>query len=305
MTDTILDAGTTDATTTDAVATDVATTTDVAATTDTTDAVVVPPVAETDWRTEYAGGDDKLLKFTGKYTDLKALIADAKKSKDSLLQRSASKLPDNPSDEEVAAYRKEQGIPDKPEGYLETLPKGLVVGDDDRPAIDEFVKSMHAVNAPKGAVDAALSTYYKLVEEQQSAEVDRINTAKDEGDDTLHAEWGADYKRNINAVNALIETMPVAVASALTEGVDSTGLPLANNPAVVQWLAGLALEQNPLNTVVPGQGANQASAVADEIAKLETMMGDQQGAYWKGPEAAKHQARFLELVTASEKMKGR
>lgn len=267
------------------------------------DPPVADPPADTDWRTELAGEDEKLSKYLGKFPSLKDLAKAAKGNNDKLLQRAASKLPENPTDEEVAAYRKEHGIPEKPEGYLDTLPNGLVVGDDDRPAVDAFLAEMHAISAPKPAVDAALSAYYKIVDDQIAAETERISTAKEEGVQALRDEWGADYKRNLNAVDAYLSTLPVEVSEALTGAVDGNGLPLANSPAMIQWLASIALEANPLNTVVPGAGANQASAVADEIATWENKMRDPNSDYWKGATAEKNQARLRSLYEARAKIK--
>lgn len=258
-----------------------------------------------DWRTDLAGEDDKLGKFLGKFPSLKDLAKAAKTANDKLLQRAGSKLPENPTDEEMAAYRTEHGIPDAPEGYLEKLSNGLVVGEDDRPAVDTFLSDMHAINAPKATVDAALQAYYKIVEAQQEAEIGRIAAAKEEGIQALRDEWGPDYKRNLNAVGAYLATLPPPVAEALSGGIDASGLPLASNPHVIQWIATQALEANPLNTVVPGHGASQASAVADEIAKWEGMMGDKQSEYWKGPNADKNQARLRDLYEAREKIGSR
>jgi hypothetical protein len=258
------------------------------------------PAPAADWRVELAGEDEKLGKFLGKFPDLKALASDAKSNRDKLMQRAAAKLPENPTDEELAAYRAEHGIPDKPDGYLDQLPSGLVVGDDDRPAVDAFLAEMHAINAPKPAVDAALSAYYKIAEEQQAVEVDRIAEAKEASINTLRDEWGADYKRNVNATDAYLSTLPPEVAEAF-DGVAPDGIPLKNNAAVIQWLAGIALEANPLNTVVPGHGSNQASAVADEIAAIEKRMREDRPGYNKDE---KMQERYRELITAQQKLKG-
>lgn len=264
-----------------------------------------------DWRATAAGEDAKLLKFLGKYTDPKAAFADLKKKNDALLQRAGSKLPDNPTDEEIAEYRKQQGIPDKPEGYLETLPKGLVVGDDDKPAVDAFAQAMHKANAPKGAVDAALAAYYEIAETQAAAEFERAEAARTDGIVALKEEWGSEYPRNINAVKALLGTIPAEVSLALAGGkddagnpipgaVDAQGIPLASNPHVIRWLASISLEQNPLNTVVPGAGANQASAVADEIAEIEKFMRTNQGEYFKDE---KKQERLRTLYAARDKIR--
>lgn len=256
-----------------------------------------------DWRTRLSGGDDKLLGYLGRYQSEKAFVEAAKKDRDAARSKTAIKLPDNPTDEELAAYRKENGIPDAPDGYMQSLPEGLVVGDADKPYVDQFLAKMHATNAPPAIANAALETYYGIVEEQQAALNDAANAAKNESIETLREEWGADYKRNLNVMHGYLDTLPAEVADAFRSGKDANGVPLGYNSAVLKWLTAQAMEANPVATVVPGAGANQASAIADEIANLEKMMGNRGSEYWKGPSAAKHQARYLELVTAREKLK--
>jgi hypothetical protein len=301
LTDTTTDT-TTDATTTavaDATAdttTIVGKTADTASTTDTTTATT------DDWRTRLAGDDSKLLGYLGRYTSEKAFVEAAKKDREAA--RNAPKpLSDDPTEEELAAYRTNFDVPDKPEGYLEKLPEGLVVGEDDRPIVDEFLAAMHEKNAPGSVTAAAIDTYYKIVEKQEAAIAERVAAAKTQAEDALREEWGADYRRNVNITQSYLETLPEAVQDAITDGFDGKGTPLGSNAAIVKWLAGLALEANPVATVVPGAGSNQASAIADEMANLEKLMGDTNSDYWKGPKAAGMQKRYLQLVEAKQKLK--
>lgn len=260
------------------------------------------PPAE-DWRSQLSGGDEKLLGFLGRYQSPKAFVEAAKKDRDAAHAKTAIKLPDNPTDEELAAYRKENGIPEAPEGYLASLPEGLVVGEDDKPFVDQFLAKMHGVNAPPGVTNAALETYYDIVENQVAELNDKANAAKNESIETLREEWGPDYKRNLTVMHGYLDTLPEEVANAFRTGKDANGVPLGYNSAVLKWLTAQALENNPVATVVPGAGANQASAIADEMAALQKEMGNRNSGYWKGPEAAKKQARFRELAAAAEKLK--
>lgn len=256
-----------------------------------------------DWRARLSGGDEKLLGYLGRYQSEKAFVEAAKKDRDAARAKTAIKLPDNPTDEELAAYRKENGIPEAPEGYLASLPEGLVVGEDDKPFVDQFLTKMHGVNAPPGVTNAALETYYDIVENQVAELNDKANAAKNESIETLREEWGPDYKRNLTVMHGYLDTLPEEVANAFRTGKDANGVPLGYNSAVLKWLTAQALEHNPVATVVPGAGANQASAIADEMAALQKEMGDRNSGYWKGPEAAKKQARFRELAAAAEKLK--
>lgn len=256
--------------------------------------------ANDDWRADMAGDDPELLKFLGRHQSKATALKEFKQIHADIRSGKYRKpLGDDPTDEEVAAYRKDFGIPDKPEGYLEALPDGLVVGDDDRPFVDTFLSKMHGANAPKSAVDQALSAYYEIVEDQVASEMEAIDQAKLASTDLLRQEWGPDYRRNLNIMHSHLDTLPEAVKEAFTLGKGPDGVPLGYNPEVLKWLTGLALEANPHATVVPGAGANQASAISDEIAKIEKMMRDDRKAYNADERI---QARYRELITARDKL---
>lgn len=268
-----------------------------------------PPASDPpadDWRARLAGDDKKLLGYLARVPSERELVARVKKHDDDIKAGKYLKpLGDDATDEEKAVWRAALGVPEKPEGYMEKLPEGLVVGDDDKPYVDKFFEKMHGADAPPGLTAAALDAYYEIVEEQAAAEAEAANAVKSESIEALREEWGADYKRNLNAMHGLLDTLPEPVADAFRHGKGADGMPLGYNAEVIKWLTGLALEANPLATVVPGGGTNQATAVAEEMAALEAKMGNRQSDYWKGPKAASQQARYLELVEASEKLKAR
>lgn len=280
-----------------------------------TDPVVAPVIEDKpvdDWRTRMATADgvvdDKLLGYLGRYQSETAAMAEFKKQRDAIASgKYIRPLGDNASEEELTAYRTMFGVPGAPEGYLEKLPDGLVVGDDDRPAVDKILTAMHGMNAPKPVVEAMLSTYYDIVDQQYADTQARNETAKTEGIEALTGEWGPDYKRNINAVKSYLGTLPEPVQEALMGATLPDGTSIGNNPAVIQFLAGLALEQNPLVTVVPGAGANQADAIADEIGQIEAKMGNRTSEYWKGDKddagQTKLQRRLLTLYDARDKIR--
>lgn len=262
-----------------------------------------PAAANDDWRTRIAGEDADLLKFLGRHGSEAAF---AKEAKDNLAAIRGGKfikpLSDDPSESEVAEYRKQLAIPDKPEGYVEKLPDGLVIGEADKPFVDEFLSVMHGVNAPPKDVHAALGAYYTIIEKQTAAATEADAAAKRASEDALREEWGGDYRRNINIVDGLLETLDADVRDALTTGYDANGVSLGNNAAVVKFLASIALERNPTATVVPGSGATQLSTIEGEIAEIKKVMRDNRAEYNRNQ---KMQDRYLDLLSAQEKLKAR
>jgi hypothetical protein len=260
-----------------------------------------PPAEPDDWRARLAGDDKKLLGYLARIPSEKAAFERLKKYEDDFKAGKFLKpLGDKPTDEEVAAWRAQLGVPEKPEDY--TLSEGLVVGDEDKPFVDKFLASMHGANAPPAVVNAALETYYGIVEEQAAQEAEIANTAKSESIEALREEWGGDYKRNLNVMHGYLDTLPEEVANAFRYGKGADGVPLGFNAAVLKWLTERAMETNPVATVVPGAGTNQASAIADEIARIEKVMREDRTAYNRDD---KMQARYRELIGAQLRLDGK
>ena len=86
-----------------------------------------------------------------------------------------STLPPNATEEQVKAWRSENGIPEAPEKYELKLKDGLVIGEEDKPIIDAFLKSAHGANMTAQQASQAVDWYYEEVERQtaQRAELQR------------------------------------------------------------------------------------------------------------------------------------
>src|SRR5690606_11096008 len=134
----------------------------------------------TDWREQLANGDEKLLSVLKRYTSPKswsdAAFALRQKMSSGELKRAAPGKDAKP--EEIAAWRKEMGIPESPDKYDLTLEGGLVIGDEDKPYISKFTERMHGKNASNEVVKEAVSAYYEIVEEQKQQRLDLDNQQK-------------------------------------------------------------------------------------------------------------------------------
>lgn len=272
------------------------------------DPPVSPPAAD-DWRTQFAGDDPKLRGYLDKHASPKAMAERLKRYDDEFKAGKYIKpLDDGASDDDKAAYRKALGVPDAIDGYLDKLPNALVIGDDDRGelGLDPYLAAFHELNLPKSASDKLISLYKAQVDAVAAAQAEETANADNDyaaaNTATLKEEWGPDYRRNINVADGYIATLPDDVKAAFLEGRGPDGRPLGSNPAMIQWITGLAMEANPYSTVVPATG-NQAAAAADRIATIKGMMGDREGAYYKGPKSAALQKEYRDLLEANERAK--
>lgn len=256
------------------------------------------------WREEYAGTDEKVLKRLQRYTTPKAALDAMIEAQNKIADGSYKKLPENATAEQLAEYRKANGIPEKPEAYLEKLPDGLVIGEEDKPLIEKFTKAFHDKNADPSVVHAAIKTYYDIVDEQEGLRAEANVAAKTATEDTLRAEWGPDYRSNTNLINSFLGSMPKDLQDELFQSSKPDGTQIMNNSAMLKWLAQQARELNYTGAVLPN-GEASAKSLESEINTLKGMMGDRSSKYWKGPESAALQARYRELVELQQKIASR
>lgn len=274
-------------------------------TTDTT-ATAVKTVWGDDWREQYSGTDDKRLGLLKRYASPKDVL-DAhfalKQRVDAGELKSTKALPPNANSQEVAAWRKENGVPDNAGDYLQNLPNGLVIGEADKPALTNFAEAMHKANMPASAVHQAIG-WYNAHQEQQAADVAKADAeTRAKTEDTLRAEWGRDYRTNINvAKDFLVNTAGAELADQIMEAVLPDGSRVGDNAKALQWLTRSAREVNPISTLVPSAGGDAGATVDSEIAKIEKVMKENRAAYNRD---APMQDRLLQLYDARTRLTAR
>lgn len=253
-----------------------------------------------DWRLKAAGGDEKVAKSFERFASPKAL-ADSYRALNQRLSSGElqSKLPRDAKPEELAKWRTENGIPEQPDAY--EMPEGIVVGDLDKPGISKFLAAMHGENASPAQVKAGLKTYYEIKEDALAQLAENDLAHRDEVADALRAEWGAEYRGNINGINAFLESAPAGIKDKLLTARMGDGRAVANDPAFMGWLAQVAREVNPVGTVVPA-GGDQMGAINTELDSIRKVMREDRKTYDKDE---KMQARFRELLDAQEKRGGK
>ncbi len=210
------------------------------------------------------------------------------------------------SPEDIAAWRKEVGIPDTPDGYKIEPPKGVVFGDTDKPMLSSFAAHAHANNWDQKTLNDAISWYGQHQEAQLADLAAKDDSFKVEATDQLREMWpGQEYYRNTNAAKSFINTLPKDFQDLFATGRTADGRIMGDHPVILATIAQIAREVNPAASVVPAGTQDAPKAIDTELSQLRTMMRDASGPYHRGPEAAKNQARYRELLNAQEKMKGR
>jgi hypothetical protein len=205
--------------------------------------------------------------------------------------------------EEVARWRDDNGIPQTPDGYK--MPDGVVLGENDKPIVDDFLKTAHERNWSPDQVQTAVSWFMERQANQADAITARDTEQRMAAEDELRSEYGPQYRNEVKRAYEFLRTAPEGLGESIMGGRLADGRLVGDAPEVIRWLNGLQREMNPAATVVPGAGTNAVQAIEAELASLNKLMGDRGSEYWKGPTAARLQARARELISAQQKTRQR
>lgn len=245
-----------------------------------------------DWQARLAGEDKDELKQISRYQS----PADIWKKARSLEKRLSSGeyravLPKDPTPEDLAAWRKDNDIPEAPEKY--DL-KGVKIADIDKDIVAGFLKAAHGANMTPAQAKVAVESYYAEQERQFQVRAEKDETQRQATLDALNTEWGAGYRRNINLIKGtILAKFPEDVRDLIASARLPDGTAVFNNVSAVKGLAALALEINPAGIVAPGGQGDIAKAALDEYRELQTFMREKRTAYNK--DSAK-QERMMALI---------
>lgn len=267
---------------------------------ETEEKVVHPADWPEDWREKLAGDDAKFLAHLKRYTS-PANYAKAGFDAQQKIRSGEFKKPlaDDASDEEKAAWRKEHGIPETPDKYLETIDLGgFVPGDAEKPLINDFAKVAHGLNLPPASVSKVMQWYYGNQEKAQ-AEQQQIDVQyKQDSLVDLRTELGAEFRPSMQGMSNFLEGMPALKNAVMGRGPD--GHVIINNPAVARELMALSKNQNPYAGLVPAGEKDQAKGAADRLKEIVQIYATDPAKYQREGLEAEH----MRLVEAQAKASG-
>lgn len=299
-------ATTTASATTTAAATTAAATT--AAATTTTQTATAQSAVAADWRKEIAGENAEWGKTLERFASPKAMFESYQALRTKMSSgelKSVTPFPEKGTPEQQTAWRKEQGLPEKPEGYAEHLKfdNGLVVGEEDKPGVDAFLKAAHSANYTPAQAKAAVGWYFQQKEVEAEARATQDKEIATKTIDALRAEWGSEYRTNMNGMHALLDTAPAGVKDKFMNGRLADGTPIMSDPDTLRFLTHLYRQVNPVSTVVPAGDDNQmAKSIDDELSSIKNVMSTDRKKYNNDE---KMQLRYRQLVAAKQKLEER
>lgn len=214
-------------------------------------------------------------------------------------------LPKDATPEQVTAWRKDNGVPEKAEGYIDALKD---VSDGAKSVITPYLGALHEMNlSPANAAKLVTVLEAQRVHNVEArSEADNQLRAKTE--DALRADWGNNYRAEINNVHGLLNGAPEGVRNAILSARTPDGNALVGTPEAMRWLAQLARTVNPYSIPVGGDGGLlDAKGVEARVAEIEGFMRAPNGSenYKKYYGNEKLQAEYRTLIDAREQLKKR
>lgn len=256
-----------------------------------------------DWRKELAGDDADTLKQLERFSTGKDFSKAYREAQTKIRSGDLAKpLPKDATPEQIAEWRKGNGVPEKPDGYFASMPNGLVIGADDKPMFDAVAGELHKLNVKPEVMHALAGWYYGMQDEQVEAQKVGDAEAKTKLTGALKTAWGNDYGANANVYASYIASAPKEVQEFLTQARGPDGSFLLYNPAVVSWLTSQAREINPGGHIVPAGGDSSAQGLAAERDGILKVMREDRPRYNRD---SAMQARLTQLNEAIAKLQER
>lgn len=256
-----------------------------------------------DWRDKLAKGDTKRLERLARFASPEALLVAQEEAQRKISEgiKPKGKPGEKATDEEWAAYRKQNNIPDAVDDYVKAiaLPDKRVIGEDDKPVVAAFAERAIKKGIAPGDMAEMIDEYYAMQEEQQFQQATRDAEFKKEAEASLKSEWGGDMSGNFAAMRPYFESVAPQLFENLMGGRLADGMKVGNHPDVLKFFAHKAVAENPMATIVPAGGSSTES-LNNEIKAMEARMRDDRAAWHKDTAA---QERYRKLITAQEKIK--
>jgi len=262
--------------------------------------------AATDWREERlqalgleAGSEDytKRLNQLKRFTDEGSVVKSLFEAQDKIRKGEVSNgLPENATDEQLAEYRKANGIPASAEEYVTS--EGLVLGEADTRIMGAVHEVALANNIPAEAMAGLTDAMMKAREVEDKARTQQDGVDRQACERALTETWGQEMATNKNMINGMLNQLPADVKDGLAGARMPDGSGVFNNPSILMAFSDWARKLNPAATVVDGSSSNPVGDINTELKALEAQMGTEEWASNK-----EGQARYLKLTEARQNMK--
>ena len=211
---------------------------------------------------------------------------------------SAPVLPDNPTDDDIKAYREALGVPQKHDAYFEGLGDDAIAEADKGMFEDFFEHVLHKNHLPASVAADAASWWKDMQQSMEEVRGEADNEIKAQTEDHLRGEWGRDYRTNVGILNNFVAKLPESIREGFQNARLPDGTPIMYHPDLVKALVGIENEINPASHITPA-GGDPGANVEERIAEIQKQMKTNRHAYNKDE---KMQAEYRDLLTLRDKL---
>lgn len=232
-----------------------------------------------DWREKIANGDEKHLAELKRFASFENYARSQRALRQKISSGELKKVADfDPEwdDARKTAWRQENGIPDKPEGYMPPAVEGYEWSEKDKVAMTPLLERLHGLNAKPEIVQAMQSYYAEAVQAGREMRAAADREHKVETEDTIRSEWGNDYRPNLKLTQRALNDPEIfpggmeegGIGRALMTARTDDGRRLINSPQVLNWLAQVAREHYGEGALIPSQEASALNSREEELLKV-------------------------------------
>lgn len=254
-----------------------------------------------EWRDRLADGNADLAKILSRYASPAAVGKAFLAQRQKLSEGGIPKLGPDAKPEEVAAYRKALGIPEKPEEYIVATPANRALNDVEKPILEDFRNLAHGLNIPPAQASKLAEWYLANNDRAVQVAQEQAVFKRQATEDALRVEWGGEYRANIQLANAYVEGQ-APVLKGLLGTTLSDGTKLGDNPDFIRYVVEQArntMGDTFVADISQGQGGSQT--IDEQIAELSKLRFSENEAdqkrFWK-PEI---QDKLLALYKRKER----
>lgn len=246
-----------------------------------------PPVepGSMDWasvRDFFAGDDEKFAKQLSRYKTAEDAAEGWRNAiKGAQQKQQPLSLPENATDEQVSEFRTALGLPEEAKDYPVSYSEGFEANDIDKGILTSMQETLHK-NAGDPRTAQMMVQWYEdnqaQLQQDRNAEMVKV---RDETQQTLRNEYGADYDGNIAAVSELMKSqLGEDGLNDILEMRFEDGTFLQDNMPFVKMMVSLATEYYGSTSVIGGDVETTMKSVDEKIEELRKMQVEDSEKYY-------------------------
>ena len=181
----------------------------------------------------------------------------------------------NPTEDDLNNIYTRLGKPEQPSGY-EIKADGQILTEGD---VNTYTDIAHKLGLSKAQANGILDYYRSSIQQTTEAMSKEAQQEKQMIEESLKAEWGANYDAKVNQANRAVADI---AGEDLLNMVLEDGTKVGNHPAFIKAFANFADFKTSVTKedTISENSVNYRMSPADAKAKIDTIMNDKSHAYW-------------------------